>query len=206
MTTQQITAEENGGTVPVACTLTSADLAAQRDRWEQLAARAMTEGAETAHGLRIFFRSEPGAAEELRALVAVENECCPWADWTVETNNGQIVLNVRSTRQGVATLHAMFRASRGVARTNAAAATRTGDDRVVQWIAGGDSPAKTTVAELVEAVGYAAIDLADIDSCGVMEAPRRPDAVYGEEYRKADADAVVAAVRAGRPIPPPPVY
>ena len=71
----------------------------------------------------------------------------------------------------------------------AAAATRTGDARVVQWIAGGDSPAKTTVAELVEAVGYVAIDLADIDSCGVMEAPRRPGAVYGEEYRHADADA-----------------
>jgi len=33
----------------------------------------------------------------------------PWADWTVEVNTGQIVLNVRSTRQGVATLHAMFR-------------------------------------------------------------------------------------------------
>jgi hypothetical protein len=111
MTTQQITAEENGGTVPVACTLTSADLAAQSDRWERLAARAMTERAETATGLRIFFRSEPGAEEELRALVAVENECCPWADWTVETNTGQIVLNVRSTRQGVPILHAMFRAS-----------------------------------------------------------------------------------------------
>jgi predicted dinucleotide-binding enzyme len=88
----------------------------------------------------------------------------------------------------------------------AAAATRTGDDRVVQWIADGDSRAKTTVAGLVEAVGYVAIDLADIDSCGIMEAPRRPGAVYGEEYRKADADAVVAAVRAGRPIPLPPVY
>jgi predicted dinucleotide-binding enzyme len=31
----------------------------------------------------------------------------------------------------------------------AAAATRTGDARVVRWIAGGDSPAKTIVAELV---------------------------------------------------------
>jgi hypothetical protein len=39
-----------------------------------------------------------------------------------------------------------------------------------------------------------------------MEAPRRAGAVYGEEYRKAEADAVVAAVRAGQPIPPPPVY
>jgi 8-hydroxy-5-deazaflavin:NADPH oxidoreductase len=40
----------------------------------------------------------------------------------------------------------------------------------------------------------------------VMEAPRRPGAVYGEEYRKTDADTVVAAVRAGRPIPPTPAY
>ena len=32
------------------------------------------------------------------------------------------------------------------------------------------------------------------------------DLVVLSVYRKADADAVVAAVRAGRPIPPPPVY
>lgn len=88
----------------------------------------------------------------------------------------------------------------------AAAAGRTGDDRVVQWIAGDDSHAKTAVAELVEGAGYTAIDLAGIDGCSVMEAPRRAGALYGEEYRKADADAVVAAVRAGRPIPPTPVY
>ena len=33
------------GTVPVACALTPADLAAQGARWERLAARAMTERA-----------------------------------------------------------------------------------------------------------------------------------------------------------------
>ncbi|SRR5260370_41359910 len=95
-------------TTPVACTLTSADLAAQGNRWERLIARAMTERAETADGLRICFRSEPGAEEELRALVAMETECCPWAAWTVETNAGTIVLDVRSTAEGVATLHGMF--------------------------------------------------------------------------------------------------
>jgi 8-hydroxy-5-deazaflavin:NADPH oxidoreductase len=40
----------------------------------------------------------------------------------------------------------------------------------------------------------------------VMEAPRRPGAVYGEEYRAADAQAVADAVRAGREIPPTPRY
>jgi hypothetical protein len=44
----------------------------------------------------------------------------------------------------------------------------------------------------------------------VMEAPRRPGAVYGEEYRQPDAEAVVEAVveavREGRPLPPTPSY
>lgn len=108
MTTQQITAEQDDATVPVACTLTSAGLAARSDRWEQLAARAMTERAETAHGLRFIFRPEPGAEEELRALAAAENECCPWADWTVETNDGQIALNAHSAAEGITALHGMF--------------------------------------------------------------------------------------------------
>jgi len=40
----------------------------------------------------------------------------------------------------------------------------------------------------------------------VMEAPRRPAAVYGEEYREAEAAPVVEAVREGQPVPPPPSY
>jgi hypothetical protein len=40
----------------------------------------------------------------------------------------------------------------------------------------------------------------------VMEAPRRPGAVDGEEYRAADAVAIVEAVRTGRPVPPTPTY
>ena len=88
----------------------------------------------------------------------------------------------------------------------AAAANRAGPERVVQWIAGDDEAAKTAVASLVTGAGYVPVDLAAIDDCAVMEAPRRAGAVYGEEYRAADAAAVAAAVRAGRPIPPPPVY
>ncbi len=86
------------------------------------------------------------------------------------------------------------------------AATRTGDERVVQWIAGDDLGAKVVVAQLISDAGYVPVDLTGIDKCGVMEAPRRPGAVYGEEYRAKDAPAVVAAVEAGQPIPPIPVY
>ncbi len=88
----------------------------------------------------------------------------------------------------------------------AQAATRSGDARVVQWICGDDAEAKAVLGRLVDDAGYVPVDLGGIDGCAVMEAPRRPGAVYGEEYRAADAAAVVEAVRAGRPIPPAPTY
>jgi 8-hydroxy-5-deazaflavin:NADPH oxidoreductase len=88
----------------------------------------------------------------------------------------------------------------------AEAADRSGDERVVQWIAGDEPAAKETVARLIEDAGYVPIDLGGLDGCQVMEAPRRPGAVYDEEYRRPDALAVVKAVGAGKPIPPTPRY
>ena len=55
-------------------------------------------------------------------------------------------------------------------------------------------------------MGYVPVDLGANAGCAVMEAPRRTGAVYGQEYRAADAQAVVDAVREGRPIPPTPTY
>ena len=88
----------------------------------------------------------------------------------------------------------------------AQAAGRSGADRVVQWLCGDDPEAKALVANLIENMGYVAIDLGGVEGCQVMEAPRRRGAVYGEEYRAADAQAVVDAVHNGREIPPTPHY
>lgn len=78
---------------------------------------------------------------------------------------------------------------------------------MAQWLAGDAATPKDTVAELVAAAGYVPVDLAGIDNCAaVLEAPRRPGAVYGEEYREPEARHVVEAVQAGRPIPPTPQY
>jgi predicted dinucleotide-binding enzyme len=88
----------------------------------------------------------------------------------------------------------------------AEAAGRRGDDQVVQWLCGDDAEAKAVVSSLIADCGFEPVDLGGTAGCAVMEAPRRPGAVYGEEYRAADASAVVEAVRAGKPIPPPPVY
>lgn len=88
----------------------------------------------------------------------------------------------------------------------AESARRVGDARVVQWLCGDDDGAKEVTAGLIADAGFVAVDLGGTADCSVMEAPRRPGAVYGEEYRLADARAVVQAVRAGRPIPPVPHY
>lgn len=80
------------------------------------------------------------------------------------------------------------------------------DPRVVQWLCGDDEAAKAVVADLIRDAGFAPVDLGGTAGCAVMEAPRRAGAVYGEEYRLGEAQAVVAAVRAGQPVPPTPSY
>jgi predicted dinucleotide-binding enzyme len=85
------------------------------------------------------------------------------------------------------------------------AAGRSGDERAVMFLSGDDEDAKRLVSELIEQIGFAPVDVGGLDET-VADAPRRPGAVYGEEYRPADAAQVVAALRAGEPIPPTPHY
>src|SRR5919198_3525661 len=91
-------------------------------------------------------------------------------------------------------------------RFQAETAGRNGNERVVQWLCGDDPEAKAKVAGLIDDAGFVPVDLGGTAECAIMEAPRRPGAVYGEEYHLADAEAVVEALRAGRPIPPAPRY
>src|SRR3954454_2400102 len=71
------------------------------------------------------------------------------------------------------------------------------EPRVVQWLCGDDVEAKRVVAALVREAGYEPVDVGGVDDCAVMEAPRRPGAVYGEEYRLPEAQQVVEALRIG---------
>ena len=100
--------EKVGDDLTVACSLDSAGLKAQSDRWAALRESAELRQVETPAGKSIFFRADPGVEEELEALVAVENECCAWASWTVETTEDEIAMHAVSTGEGVTTLHGMF--------------------------------------------------------------------------------------------------
>jgi 8-hydroxy-5-deazaflavin:NADPH oxidoreductase len=88
----------------------------------------------------------------------------------------------------------------------AEAAFRPEEERIVQWVCGDDVVAKQVVMGLIADAGYAPVDLGRTEDAAVMEMPRRPGAVYGEEYRLPDAERVVEAVRTGEEIPPTPSY
>ena len=92
----------------VACTLSGTDLKSQRDRWLALGENFGLGREETIDGLRLSFRYHPQIQEELEALVAVENECCSWAAWSVERDGEKLVMAARSQETGVTTLHGMF--------------------------------------------------------------------------------------------------
>jgi 8-hydroxy-5-deazaflavin:NADPH oxidoreductase len=80
------------------------------------------------------------------------------------------------------------------------------DQRVVLFLCGDDAAAKATVSELILDAGFVPVDLGGLADASPMEAPRREGAVYGEEYRPAEAHAVAEALRRGEPIPPTPEY
>jgi hypothetical protein len=92
----------------IACTLSNTDLKTQRERWLALGENFGLGREETADGLRLSFRDHPQIQEELDALVAVENGCCSWAEWSVERDGETLVMAARAQGLGVETLHAMF--------------------------------------------------------------------------------------------------
>lgn len=88
----------------------------------------------------------------------------------------------------------------------AQAADRPAETRVAMFLSGEDAVAKGVVSMLIRDAGFEPVDLGGFEQAHLQEAPRRPGAVYGEEYRLPAALMVVEAVRAGRPIPPAPKY
>jgi 8-hydroxy-5-deazaflavin:NADPH oxidoreductase len=77
----------------------------------------------------------------------------------------------------------------------AQAAGRTGPDRVVMFLCGDDEEAKNVVAGLIDDAGFTPVDMGGAAEAAPMEAPRRPGAVYGEEFHEEEARAFVARLR-----------
>jgi 8-hydroxy-5-deazaflavin:NADPH oxidoreductase len=68
-------------------------------------------------------------------------------------------------------------------------------DPVAMFLGGEDADAKEIAATLVRGTGFEPVDLGGWSTISLLEAPRRPGAVYGEEYRP-EAARRIAAVAA----------
>ncbi len=94
--------------LPIACTLPPGALADRRAAWKALTARALREQHEIEAGVRLVYAGEDGVEAALRELVRLEEECCAFAQWQVESEGDDVVLSVLASGEGVAALRAMF--------------------------------------------------------------------------------------------------
>ena len=104
---------------PVACTLGSSELGTQVERWKRLCAETSFGRTETDNGVRVHFRRSREAERELTALVAVERECCKWAEWTLEADEDDLILETTSTEDGISVIHTWFLEEEPVVPTGA---------------------------------------------------------------------------------------
>jgi hypothetical protein len=81
---------------PIACSLTDADRPAHQAAIERLGARAHAR----VDGTEVRLRDEPGVAEELERVLAVERECCPFFDLRVSREDGDLVLRIGAPSEG----------------------------------------------------------------------------------------------------------
>ncbi|MBS1883813.1 MAG: NAD(P)-binding domain-containing protein [Actinobacteria bacterium] len=68
---------------------------------------------------------------------------------------------------------------------------------VAMFYAAEDEAAGRIAGVLVAACGFAPVRIGGWQQVGLIEAPRRPGAVYGEAYRPAAAERIAAAARTG---------
>lgn len=72
-----------------------------------------------------------------------------------------------------------------------------GPGEVAMFFAAEDARATEVVANAIGDCGFVPVRIGGWAQVGLMEAPRRPGAVYGEAYAPADAERIAAAARAG---------
>jgi hypothetical protein len=93
----------------VACTLGPGGLARRGSRWAALTGRSLVRAARTGRGLRLVFRADPGVADELHDLVALERDCCAFAAWSVHEHRAELTLDVTGDGdQAVAAVQSLF--------------------------------------------------------------------------------------------------
>jgi hypothetical protein len=80
--------------LPIACTLTPDGMTARLALIDALAADGLLDRTATETGLRVRLRDTPEIEQRARELVAAESQCCPFLDFELARDDGDLLLNI----------------------------------------------------------------------------------------------------------------
>lgn len=89
------------------CSLSTEDLVERQTAWAQVE-QAVVGRRRTGTGVRVTFRDGPGTRDALQALVDAETDCCGWAAWRIDDQDGTVVLDVTGPSGRIDDLAAML--------------------------------------------------------------------------------------------------
>jgi hypothetical protein len=105
----EVTMDHDRGSAPVACTLGVGDMARRAARWEALTSRSLERATRTERGVRLVFAANLGVADELRSLIALERDCCAFANWSVHEHGAELALDVTGDgADAIAAIQSLF--------------------------------------------------------------------------------------------------
>jgi predicted dinucleotide-binding enzyme len=164
---------------------------------EQTGARAGSVAEAAAHGEAVVMSVPWGVLDAVAAEAQVRGKV------VIDTTNQYTQGGLAELPPGVSAAELNARRFEGAALVKAfntytsGFQTAVGDGahpRPVAMFLGGEDPAaKVVTADLVRAAGFEPVDLGGWSTIALLEAPRRPGAVYGEEYGPEEARRIAAA-------------
>jgi hypothetical protein len=92
--------------LPIACTLDAAAMGERGARWQALGERALVGRERREGGATLRFADSDGVDAEVRELVGLEGECCPFLDMRVGTRDGEVVLTIDGPEEAAQLLDA----------------------------------------------------------------------------------------------------
>ena len=96
--------------MPVACTLSDAELSERTERWQRLAGQA-TDRQDIPDGVRLTFPASPELIAEVAALAAAEQGCCAFFDFTLHLTPDSLELSARAPETAATMLASLFGAT-----------------------------------------------------------------------------------------------
>jgi hypothetical protein len=90
--------------LPLACSLSGAELAARRREIREVVARALIGSERGRADLRLRFARSPSVVDAVEDLVRRERECCPFLHFEIIEGASELVLSIRAPAGAAAVL------------------------------------------------------------------------------------------------------